>query len=296
MKKLFAFLIVGMSGVQEAQAQFNALQSQYMLNPVVINPAYAGVPGCLSTSLSYRRQWMGFEGAPETYAFTAHLPLRNRHFNTGLIVSQDNLAVLHQTHAELLYTYRVFGNKFSLAAGFSPGVSFIRNSWNAIETIAGNDDAFAMTETSMAYSSGYGIYFNTKRFFLGLSGRVVLAQHSQISMTEQPLMAHTGVMFGNPEDFTVTVSVLGRYMLNSYYQADINLLTGIRDRLFIGASYRPDDAVVGILQCKLNDQFRLGYSYDFVLSRLRTFTTGTHEIALRYDFGYRVKAKSPRTL
>ena len=35
--------------------------SQYLQNGLLINPAYAGTRGSLSTFLSYRMQWMGIE-------------------------------------------------------------------------------------------------------------------------------------------------------------------------------------------------------------------------------------------
>src|ERR1044071_9363684 len=79
-------------------AQHNPLQSQYVLNRLVVNPAYAGADGFLSTTMSYRKQWLGVEGAPDTYAFTANTPLRTKRYNIGIIASQDNIAVLHQSH------------------------------------------------------------------------------------------------------------------------------------------------------------------------------------------------------
>jgi type IX secretion system PorP/SprF family membrane protein len=88
--------------------------------------------------------------------------------------------------------------------------------------------------------------------------------------------------------------VLGRYMLQNFYQADVNLVATMRDRISFGASYRHKDAVVGILQLKINDQLSVGYSYDYTLSNLSTYSSGTHELLLRYDFYFKVNSKSPR--
>jgi type IX secretion system PorP/SprF family membrane protein len=288
---LILFLIT-----QDGISQFNSLQSQYLLDPLQANPAYAGSPGFLSTTLSYRRQWWGFDGSPENYSFTAHTPLRNPHQNTGLIISQENVSVLHKTRIEILYAYRIIAKRFSFAAGFSPGISLLRNNWNEIQTISGNDGSFQSSEASTAFESGYGLYFNTKRFFLGVSGNSIFSGKGQPTVKDQPFLAYTGYTLGKQENFSLTISVLGRYLLNSYYQADFNLMSSIHDRISIGASYRTKDALVGILQFRLNEQFQLGYSYDFTLSRLRNYSSGTHELVLRYDFHYRVNAKSPRTL
>jgi type IX secretion system PorP/SprF family membrane protein len=295
MKKIFTLFLFVIT-IQNMPAQFNPLESQYMLNPLVLNPAYAGARGFLSTTLSYRRQWVGFEGAPETYAFTLHTPLRNKHFSVGLLASQDNIAVLHQTHVEIMYAYRIIAKKFSLSAGFSPGIYFMRNNWGDIQTTTGNDNVFQSSEAITTFGAGFGLYLNSKRFFFGISNRALFSQKGIPPLKNQPVLAYTGYTIGNSKDFALTISVLGRYILNNYYQADINMMASFHDRFFIGASYRPEDAVVGILQFKLNEQFYLGYSYDFTLSRLKNYSSGTHELVLRYDFGYRINAKSPRTL
>ena len=69
----------------------------------------------------------------------------------------------------------------------------------------------------------------------------------------------------------------------------------INDIFWVGASYRNRDAIVAILEYQINRKLRLGYSYDYTISKLRTIESGSHEIMLGYDFGYDVlKMKTPR--
>jgi type IX secretion system PorP/SprF family membrane protein len=273
-------------------AQHNPLQSQYVLNRLVVNPAYAGADGFLSTTVSYRKQWLGVEGAPETYAFTANTPLRNKRYNVGIIASQDNIAVLHQSHVGLIYAYRIFAGKISFSAGFQPGVSFSRNAWNDVKTTTQGDIVYQSAETRINFDMGYGLYMQSKRFFVGMSSA---AKFSKAGPGDRSiLLLNTGYTFGDPKKASLTVSALGRYMLKSFYQADLNMMATLRDRISFGASYRHTDAIVGILQLKINDQLQLGYSYDYTLSNLSTYSSGTHEVLLRYDFYYKVNSKSPR--
>jgi len=71
MKKLytFTFLLASIS----VFSQQDPLYSQYMLNPLVINPAYAGLNNNLNIMAGYRTQWTGFDGHPQTVNATAHL-------------------------------------------------------------------------------------------------------------------------------------------------------------------------------------------------------------------------------
>ncbi|MEO5644110.1 MAG: type IX secretion system membrane protein PorP/SprF [Bacteroidia bacterium] len=294
MKKLISSVLFCLL-VCTAFAQYNPLQSQYVLNRIVINPAYAGSEGFLSTTFSYRKQWLGFDGAPETYSFTANTPLKNKHYNIGLLASQDNLAVLHQSQLGLIYAYRIINGKFSFSAGFQPGIKFLRNSWDEIKTTTQGDAAYQSAETSVSFDMGYGLYLQSKRFFFGFSSSAKLYQKVKSVNGDQPIfLVNTGYTFGDPKKASITVSALGRYMVKSYYQADINVMATFRDRISFGASYRYTDAIVGILQMKINDQLLIGYSYDYTLSHLSTYSSGTHELLLRYDFSFHVNAKSPR--
>jgi hypothetical protein len=59
------------------------------------------------------------------------------------------------------------------------------------------------------------------------------------------------------------------------------------------------DALVGMIELQLSDQFRLGYSYDWTrnnLNNTRKFLNiPTHEIMLRYEFGFsKSKILTPR--
>jgi type IX secretion system PorP/SprF family membrane protein len=293
-QKLTLFVFVLLSAA--AAAQYNPLQSQYMLNPLVLNPAYAGAQDFLSATMSYRRQWLGFDGAPETYAFTAHTPLRNRHLNLGFIVAQDNIAVLHRTQVEVAYAHRIRAGKFHLAAGFSPTISLLRNNWSEIQTNTSGDMSFQGTASELTYGSGFGIYGGYGPFFLGGSSRFVVTERGEFFYKNQPILVYTGCTLTKQKRVGVMVSALGRYMYGYDYQADFNVLVTLRERIGFGVSWRMNDAVVGILNVRLNEQFRLGYSYDYTLSRLRNYSTGSHELVLRYDFGFKVSTTSPRNL
>ena len=47
-------------------AQQEAMNAQFIMNTMVLNPAYAGYNEVQSVTLNHRSQWIGFEGAPIT--------------------------------------------------------------------------------------------------------------------------------------------------------------------------------------------------------------------------------------
>ena len=72
---------------------------------------------------------------------------------------------------------------------------------------------------------------------------------------------------------------------------DINLNAQFNERFWVGASYRNEDAIVGMLGMNITEKLKVGYSYDFTTSELKNYSDGTHEIMLGYCF--MVKKKVP---
>ena len=74
-----------------AFAQQDAQYTQYMYNPININPAYAGSRGSLSIFGLHRSQWAGLEGAPSTTALSANTPFQNSKVGLGVSFVNDRL-------------------------------------------------------------------------------------------------------------------------------------------------------------------------------------------------------------
>ncbi|MBF4986343.1 type IX secretion system membrane protein PorP/SprF, partial [Nonlabens mediterrranea] len=65
---LFAF-------AKAVTAQQDPQYTQYMYNPITINPAYAGNRGVMSVVGLHRSQWVGLDGAPRTQSLSLHTPI-----------------------------------------------------------------------------------------------------------------------------------------------------------------------------------------------------------------------------
>jgi type IX secretion system PorP/SprF family membrane protein len=90
-------------------------------------------------------------------------------------------------------------------------------------------------------------------------------------------------------------SMLLRYENGSKLQYDLNMNVLINDIFWIGASYRSDESIVALFEYQINRKFRVGYSYDYTLGILGSYSSGSHELMIGYDFGFPVtKMKSPR--
>jgi type IX secretion system PorP/SprF family membrane protein len=102
-------------------------------------------------------------------------------------------------------------------------------------------------------------------------------------------------VFNLNDNFKFKPSVLLKYVESAPLEADINAHFLYRDQLWLGASYRTNDAITAMIEYQTNTRWRIGYAYDFTTSTMRNYSSGTHEIMIGYDFGKEIiKVKTPR--
>jgi len=78
-------------------------------------------------------------------------------------------------------------------------------------------------------------------------------------------------------------------------QLDVNANLLFNDMIWAGVGYRTGDAVNLLIGAFINKQLRIGYSYDYTLSMLQDYNTGSHEVMLGYDLNFnKDKVVSPR--
>lgn len=292
MKKLLLIAIIFFT-ILRVHAQHDNLYSQYMFNGLLINPAYAGSADVLSATAVYRNQWVGFNGAPKTGTFSLHTPLINKKLNVGLIFITDQYGITTQNVINGVFAYRLFFKKSSLSFGLQAGINFTRNNWNTIQTTTPGDVVFTNQYSQQNIpQAGFGIYYKAQKFYAGFSSPELLSIGLANTVYRSALLT-AGYLINVSDDVKIKPSVLVKYIKNSPVEVDIN--TNVYFKAFgIGYSYRTNDAMVFLATCQINKQFSVGYSYDYTTSHLKTFVRGSHEIMLKYDFGYKIKPQSPR--
>jgi type IX secretion system PorP/SprF family membrane protein len=149
-----------------------------------------------------------------------------------------------------------------------------------------------------------GVYYNTDRFYAGISTPSVLksrlASYENLNTSIQKsdafhLFANAGYVVDVNEDVKLKPSTMVKMVSGAPIEADLNMNIWLKDLLGIGGSYRTGDAFVGMVELQATNQLRFGYAYDMPFNPLKYFTKGSHELMLRYEFGnYKTKIKSTR--
>jgi hypothetical protein len=101
------------------------------------------------------------------------------------------------------------------------------------------------------------------------------------------------------EDFKgpANLDLTGYLVFNKIVWVGTSYRTGITafSKTNLQSSVDNSDAIAAIAQFYINDHFRIGYSFDFTLSKLANYQNGTHEISLNISFpGKKQRVISPR--
>jgi type IX secretion system PorP/SprF family membrane protein len=300
-------VIVAMVLSQTSQAQFEPQFTQYMFNEMFINPAYAGSREQISATMVYRNQWVGLEGAPKTQTASIHGPLMNKKLGLGLTIMNESIGVTKQLSVYGNYAYRIqAGSNGAFAMGIQAG--FINHQENLSEVITNeeNDNEFLFnTPRVVLPNAGYGMYYNTDRFYAGLSiprmfkNKVAGDGSSEVTSNFEFKYWHyyltTGYVFAVSENVKLKPSLMVKAVQGAPVNADITLKALFMDVFWLGFSYRTEDSFSALGVFQITPKLRMGYSYDYTLTELSNYSNGTHEINLGYDFSFnKKKVVTPR--
>jgi type IX secretion system PorP/SprF family membrane protein len=291
-KKLFFVLALMLVGLTlKVQAQHNVVYSQYIYNGLLINPAYAGSHVQLSATLSYRNQWINFEGAPRTSAFGIHSSFNKEKVGLGLLVTSDKIGSYTNSSAFASYAYRIKMLRGGvLSMGVQGGFHNFKADFSELKLKADQDPIFNGYFNEFRPNFGGGIFYYNDKFFAGFSVPVILKHadffqdgFSQLTLPRfYYLNVGTIMPLDRMEKVKVSPSLLLRLQDGTPLSADINLSVIFYDLISVGTSYRTQDAIVALINFKLSEKFHFAYSYDYTLSDIGQYSRGSHEFTINY--------------
>ncbi|MDG2370104.1 MAG: type IX secretion system membrane protein PorP/SprF [Flavobacteriales bacterium] len=300
MKKTIFSILLSFAFLQML-AQQDALYSQYMFNQFTINPAYAGTRNSFSSVLLFRNQWSGLSGAPNTLNFSLHTPFSGKKMALGLNFIADEIGPSKNSSIMGTYAYHLQTSKGKLSFGLRGG--FYSSSLNTSQLNFFNSSD--VHNTGAVYQSitpnfDFGVYYYAPKFYSGLSVNHMFDNNAEnTSQTHLNLNRHfffnTGAVFVKNENLVFKPSFMVRYNAGSPISFDLNTSVLFKKTIWVGLTYRSSKSIIFISEYNISDFLRIGYSYDFDLSKLRKFHSGSHEVFIGCDLNFNSKAsKSPR--
>lgn len=315
---IFLWLLCGMSG--EGRAQADGRMHQYMFNQLDFNPAYAGSTGLLNVYANARQEWVGFgKGAPQTVHFGFDMPFAYRALNkmipgrkvmyshgAGVHFLRDALGFMTMNGLELSYTGRLHLRATGHLA-FGLGLRGVSDKfdaeWRGVQDVT-NDPAIPRSNSSsVGLDLSFGLYFNTDKAFIGVSGQNLLGselrdkigssmkQKARMDFSRQYyLVAGYDLPLNSTWNLQPATLVRTDFVQHIY---SLSLRAMYNNLLWFGANYYIRTSIGALVGVNLFNGFRIGYSYDYPLTEIRHFTSGSHELFMSYTFSL-IREKIPQ--
>lgn len=304
-----AMVIAAICSATFAYSQQEPVFTNYLAAPNVYNPAFAGSQDALNVTFLSRAQWVGIEGAPRSYFVSAHSPIEDKNIGVGLSFVGDQIGFEKYNNLFVDFSYVLPVNATSVIRfGLKAGGSFYSVNFADAQLNNGSDYEFNNgIDNQFLPNAGFGVYWQSDKYFAGASIPRLLQSEiegvsdtsgtaSRISTNDRHIMLMGGASFEVSPDITLKPSLMVRMVGGSPLSADVNVNAVFYDRLWFGVMYRLEEAVGASIGFQLNEQFRVGYSYDAPMFNMNYTThSGSHEVMLTYDFVFtKGKVTSPR--
>ena len=312
---LLAAALLTLPGIVTAQS--DPQLTQYWALPAFYNAGAAGASDYLRVRGGTRMQWIGIDGAPQSFFIQADSPLAigRKRIGLGVQMQQEKIGLFSNMLLGVQGAYKFKLFKGELSAGFQLGYFNQKFSGSKIEN-PGDDDYHQPDDEAIpkedlngsAFDLGVGIFYTKPRFWVGVSSTHLLKPTIKMSLqgsenTEtQEFESELGrmVYFMGGCNFPIknTLFVLEPSALVktdfNFFTAEVTMRATYNRFLTFGVAYRYNDAVSAMIGATFRNFF-LGYSYDYPLSAIVKVSSGSHEIVagyqLKLDFSGKNKNK-----
>jgi type IX secretion system PorP/SprF family membrane protein len=297
MKKIFITAAFTGAFALQASAQQLPLYSQYAFNPFIYNPSMTGIAGETNAFLTHRQQWTQMTGSPTTNAITVDGFMDDKNVGLGLAIFNDVQDINERMGIYTSYAYRLKINddqqlRFGVSVGFLDNrIDFSR----AVVKDVADPLLLSQIQRRAALDATAGVMYSWKELRVGISVPQVVGQKVEFSTTDartyyqlnRHFLGSVGYKYVINEEQKIALEPLAmvRWLPNTPFQYDVNVMASWRDMIWLGASYRSNYAVGANLRVKLFGNLSAGYAYDFIITPLRTSAGISHEFMLGYTFG-----------
>ena len=314
MKRILIIAVILITGFK-LNGQTVQQYTMYNLNHYIVNPAAAGNENYADIRMGYRKQWAGIDVAPSTYYVSGHTVL-NRPKNymrsavrmsnswghpsrrkptikhaVGGVVNSSEFGAFKRLEATGSYALHLPVNReISISMGLSAGLKSFSFDETKGDVLYSGDpiyDAYVSSGNSNRFNMNTGVYAYSDKFYIGYSAQQLI--RSEIGLANLKIetgserfqiyhYAMAGYHFDITNDIRLSPGFLLKKVGNNPLSYDINALLTYKQFLSAGLAYRSQDAVSVIFSYHINGGLKIGYSYDYNISEIRSVSSGSNEL------------------
>lgn len=292
MKKIALIFSFGI--VQFIFGQQQEHLTQYQFNQFAFNPALAGSKPCVDIRSGYRFQWVGIEGAPENGFVNAHAPLRfgNKRRSAyrpshgiGGHLKRDALGPFSTIETHVAYAFHVpIKKSIKLSLGLSFGLKQMAFDKSKFTTVD-QDNAVPNSVSFIVFPDmRFGAWLTTKNEYFGFSIHNLIGNKLDELGATAKNQSHfyftAGKKMKLEKGWTIIPSIMMAKTKNTPLDFHLSALFDLNNKIAFGMGLRRTDAITAQVRVKFMDFISIGYSFDFIISKLQKNMYQSHEITM----------------
>ncbi|QHL88543.1 type IX secretion system membrane protein PorP/SprF [Nibribacter ruber] len=285
-----------------ASAQQSAYYTQYIFNGLAINPAYAGSKGLINVNGLFRSQWTGVPGAPRTQTLAADGSY-NETVGLGIQVMNDQIGAQGQKSIMASTSVKIkVGVKSKLAFGLAAGAAQHYVDGTKLRLMDPElDPSVPLTkETKILPDAKAGLFFNTDRFFAGISAANLVPSSKDFAFSpDRHYFLTAGYLFDISRIVRFKPSFLVKEDFKSPTNIDLNAFFLFGDRIWLGGTYRrsmqllaskngeeapasTENAWAWMTEIYVTPKIKIGYANDLSLNSFKGHATHEFSVGLLF--------------
>jgi type IX secretion system PorP/SprF family membrane protein len=295
MKRSIIFILVFSSVAISAQ-QLNT-SSLYELQSILHDPSVAGLQKHGTIGGSFKTQWDGMPGGPQTGLVFGSTFLEKAKLGLGGYLYSDVTGPTKRIGVEMAYAYQVpMRNNSTFSVGLELRAQQFSYDKSKLQASLGNDPVIAGDDKKIKGDAGLGASFTNDKFQIGVSvsqliqSKLNFYSGSQSTTDEAMLYRHYylhSYYIWRPDDqVTITPNVLFIYLPNAPLEFQAGARVEHKNIFWWGLSHRLKQSWMLSAGLRIKQNFMIGYSFDIYTTPLSVFDKGGngHELLLKYDF------------
>ncbi len=287
MKKVLLLASIAIHFSSTSNAQNDVNYTHYMFANPTYNPAAVATKH-LEAAVVVRRQWVGLNGSPFSQLLNINSYVQKLKGGVGLSIINDKLGYESTLIARLSYAPQF---KLGYANYINVGISvgFMSRSLNTSKLVFENpSEAFAQSYPTYkgGLDLGAGVEWNYQFLKIGVGGFHLDKNVIKSNFYQVPKHLYSYISYRWQVSSTIVLqpSITVRSSLFTT-QPEASLLAYFDDVFWVGAGFRHQDAMSGLLGFKIKKKYKIGYSYDYNYDTTKKISGGSHEFYLMADFG-----------
>jgi len=286
---LISVLALSISGFSQQLVGY----SNFLMNDYYFNPAIAGSRNVQEANMSYRNQWVGFDGAPVLLMGNFMGSYKNEgKIGYGASIISERKGITDNTAIYLNYAHHFqLTESIKLGLGIRPGYMQHRvRLYDAIIADAGDEVLTGTVYSANAIDVNAGFHLYSPKFFVMGSFQRLLGRQIQFTSYNNNLSFHFNTIAGynyrfqnsKKKQMEIQPSLMIRLVRPLPLQVTGMVRFTYDNKFWGGLLYRSDDAIGFMAGMKIRERLDIGYSFDYTVSNLSNYQSGSHEVMLSF--------------